>query len=261
MRLQYLVCYSALLLAAAPLTEAKAAGTKVHWNCTTAFLPDVRFSNVKSVSQGEAISYLYIGAKGLYQDYAARATFVSPIDVKSDWYDSGLRLGPLRESHGFAQVEVSHWRRFDYKGHIAIAWALPNTSDIQYRDTGLLVRDGASVDIGIAVKAGILHMLVDGKDICSTSASQFVSPKETKYFQVRTETAAVGHNSGARVTSLALKRDSSANLEAFQTNCILHGYGIYWEPLSSGSFVARGSFYATEDSFFTGLESESQCKT
>jgi hypothetical protein len=260
MKLRYLVVCSILLLAAAPVT-VKTAGEKVHWNCTPAFLPEVRLADAKDANQGEAISYLYIGAKDLHQDYVAQAKFISPIDVKSDWYDSGLRLGPLRENNGFAQLEVSHWRRFDYKGHIAVSWQLPNTSDVQYRDTGLMARDGASVVLGISVKGDTLHMRVNGVDICSTRAGQFVSAKDAKYFQVRTETAALGHNSGARVAAVALKRDSDTKLNPFQTNCVLHRFGIYWEPLSGSAFTARGSFYPTEDSFFTGLQPASRCKT
>ena len=84
MKLRYVVLPSILLLAEPLSGQAKPSGARVHWNCAATLLPEVRFADAKEANQGEAISYLYIGAKDLHQDYAAQATFVSPIDVKRE---------------------------------------------------------------------------------------------------------------------------------------------------------------------------------
>ncbi len=206
------------------------------------------------------MSYLYLGDADMHSDYAAQARVVAPTDGMAAWYDTGLRLGPLNENNGFVQIEVSHYPRFKYRGHIAIVWSVPHGKIVQYRDTGLMVRDRTSVTLGIGVSGGRVHLLMNGHEVCSTGAGQFVNSGERKYFQVRTETAAEGRNTASRVSDIGIKRDSDVRVRRFSSDCILHMKGIYWSPMPAGSFAARGAFYPSEATFFTGLAPDTQCR-
>lgn len=216
---------------------------------------------VRGVAEGEGVSYLYIGAKDLHSHYGADALFVAPLDGQRGWYDSGVRLGPLNENNGFVQIEISRWQRFDYKAHAAVAWALPHGKVVEYRDTGLMLADGVAHELGIFVYSGLVHLLVDGRVICSARAAAFVTSTEPKYFQVRTETSVVGSNGGAYVSRLLLKRDADRFVLSYVTDCVLHRYGIYWKEIGAGSFAARGAFYPNEALFFTGTDPTARCRT
>jgi hypothetical protein len=200
-----------------------------------------------------------MGSRDLHSRYNASADFVAPLDGRSGWYDSTLRLGPLHENNGFVQIEISRWERFRYRQHAAVAWALPRSSVVEYRDTGFMLPDGVAHRLGITVRNGLLRLTVDGQVVCSTRASYFVRPSERKYFQVRTETSVVGSNSAAKVSNLRLKRDSDASSLPYQTDCILHRYGLFWEYLGAEGFAARGAFYPNESTFFTGIDPSKPC--
>ena len=160
----------------------------------------------------------------------------------------------------FAQIEISRWARFDYRPHVAIAWALPHSTVVEYRDTSLFLDDGHPHQLGVYVRAGSLRLLVDNRTICSAPASRFVKPSERKYFQVRTETSVPGNNSRAIVSELRLKRDADPAPIAFASRCILHRNRIFWEEQRPGTFVARGAFYPNESTFFSGVTPASRCK-
>jgi hypothetical protein len=63
------------------------------------------------------------------------------------------------------------------------------------------------------------------------------------------------------VAQLRLKRDSDHAPVAFESQCIMHRYGIFWQHTSPGTFVARGAFYPNESTFFTGVAPDSRCRT
>lgn len=255
------------LIAVALLQNALSAGAsaavrseRVHWACTTPLLPAFVSKGKDEPDIGEGIAYIYMGDKNLHSDYLAEATFTSPLDGKHRWYDTGLKLGPLNENLGSVQIEVSRYQRFDYRAHVAIVWSLPHDANVEYRDTGLMIRDGATARLGIAVHGGLIHLQLNGKDVCTTGAAQFVSASERKYFQVRTETAAEGHNTSAVASNLRLKTDAELRTHPFRAHCKLQMRGVSWQRMGSGSFEARGAFYPNEASLFTGLEPGSTCK-
>lgn len=255
----------ATVAAFSSITRAAAAGaaapsTSVHWNCSTALLPDFKPQGAANPNVGEGVAYLYAGHRDLHTNYGAAATFVAPIEARHGWYDTGIRLGPLNENNGFVQVEISHWARFDYRGHVAIVWALPHTTTVQYRDTGLFVSDKSSSLLSIMVRDQIVHLAVNGRDVCSTAATPFVSSSEQKYFQIRTETGLEGDNTGARVSNLRLKRDGDTALKPFASHCLFHGWGVSWKPTATNTFKAVGAFYPGEARFFTGLMPDTACK-
>ncbi len=229
------------------------------WTCSVPLLPDYK-PKANATDVGEGVTYLYVGSRNLHTDYGADAVFRTPLDGRRGWYDSAIHFGPLDNEDVVAQIEISRWARFDYRPHIAIAWALPHSKTVEYKDTDLFVDDGRPHRLGIYVRDGSLRLLVDNRMICTARASLFVSPSERKYFQIRTETSVPGNNSRATVTQLRLKRDPDSTPMAFHSRCILHRNGIFWEETSTGAFDARGAFYPNESTFFTGLTPDSRCK-
>jgi hypothetical protein len=178
-----------------PVIATAANGSaSIRWNCPVPMLRDYKDDVAGGTDVGEGISYLYDGDKHLRSNYGADALFTAPIDGRQGWYDTALRLGPYAENNGFVQVEISRWKRFDYKQHVAVAWSVPHGSVVEHRDTGLMLADGVPHRLGIFVRDGLLRMFVDGRLLCSTHASNFVASSERKYFQVRTETSVVGSN-------------------------------------------------------------------
>jgi hypothetical protein len=190
---------------------------------------------------------------------AADALFTSPLEGKRGWYDSGLRLGPYLENNAFVQIEISRWKRFSYRQHIAVAWSVAH-SIVEYRDTGMMLTDGPH-RLGIDVHHGVVRLLADGHVVCSTRSSSFVSPSQRTYFQVRAETNVLGSNGGARVAALRLKRDTDAAPRGFATDCILHRHGIAWALLGRGRFAMRGAYDPNEATFFTGLDPHTACRS
>lgn len=262
------------IYAAAAMTRATPADTLnvVHWTCSGLMLPDYR-AKAKDAGTGEAVTYLYVGYKHHHarsaiagekyfrSDYGADALFNAPLDGKHGWYDSGIRLGPLNENNGFVQIEISRWERFDYEGHIAIAWALPHSNSVEYRDLRLMTAGGTPHRLGIYVRDGFVYLLVDQHEICSTQASHFVSAAEPKYFQVRTETNVVGSNGNASAYDLRVKRDVDSSPRPYQSDCILHRYGIFWRDAGRGRYTASGAFDPAKATFFTGKNPTKPCRT
>ena len=230
------------------------------WTCSVPLLPDYK-PKTNTVDVGEGVTYLYVGNRRLRSDYGADAVFTTPLDGRRGWYDSAIHFGPFDNEDVTAQIEISRWARFDYRPHIAIAWALPGSKTVEYKDTSLFVDDGRPHRLGIYVRDGSLRLLVDDRTVCSAPASRFVSPSERKYFQIRTETSVPGSNSSAVVMQLRLKRDSDSAAIAFVSHCIMHRHGIFWQERSPGTFAARGAFYPSESTFFTGVTPDSRCKT
>lgn len=245
---------------------ATTASTSVRWTCSVPILSSYQ-PKTQGPDVGEAVSYLFVGYKAplsskvFRADYGADALFVAPLDRKNGWYDSGVRLGPMNENNGFVQIEISRWERFGFKPHVGVAWALPRANSVDYRDLGLMLADGVAYRLGIYVDGGLIHLLVDNRSLCSTAASQFVSFSEPKYFQVRTETSVVGSNGRASVSDLRLKRDSDALPRPFQTDCILHRYGVFWQYIRNGRFVAQGAFDPRKTTFFKGIDPTKPCHT
>ncbi|HTV91806.1 MAG TPA: hypothetical protein VMG98_03730 [Verrucomicrobiae bacterium] len=229
------------------------------WTCSVALLPDYK-PKTTAADVGEGVTYLYVGDRHLRDDYGADAVFTTPPDGRRGWYDSAIHFGPFDNEDVSAQIEISRWERFDYRPHIAIAWALPRSKTVEYKDTSLFVEDDRPHRLGIYVRAGSLRLVVDDRTICSAPASLFVRPSERKYFQIRTETSVLGRNSGAMVMQLRLKRDADRTPIAFYSHCIMHRNGIFWQERSPGIFAARGAFYPNESTFFTGLTADSRCK-
>ncbi|MGB6987143.1 MAG: hypothetical protein WBD74_14315 [Candidatus Aquilonibacter sp.] len=230
------------------------------WTCSVPLLPDYK-AKTNAVDVGEGVTYLYVGDRHLRADYGSDAVFITPLDGRRGWYDSAIHFGPLDNEDVVAQIEISRWARFDYRPHIAIAWALPHSKTVEYKDTSLFVDDGRPHRLGVYVHDGLLRLLVDDRTICSAPASLFVSPSERKYFQVRTETSTPGTNTHAVVTQLRLKRDTDIAPIAFDSRCIMHRNGIFWQRRSPGTFVARGAFYPEESTLFTGVTPDSRCRT
>jgi len=230
------------------------------WTCSVPLLPDYK-PKTNAVDIGEGVTYLYVGDRRLRADYGADAMFTTPLDGRRGWYDGAIHFAPLDDENVTAQIEISRWARFDYRPHIAIAWALPRSKSVEYRDTNLFVDDGRPHRLGIYVRNGLLRLLVDDRTICSAPAARFVSPSERTYFQIRTETSAPGHNSRAAVTQLRLKRDRDRGPVTYDSHCIMHRNGIFWQETRPGTFAARGAFYPNESTFFTGVTSDSRCKT
>ena len=234
--------------------------TSVQWVCSAPLLSDYRPATNDGPDAGEGVTYLYVGGKPMRRDYAADALFLAPLDGRRGWYESGIVLRPLHENNMLVQIGISRWQRFNYRPHVAIAWALPGTTVVHYKDTGIML-DGTKLHrLGISVQDGTLRLLADGRVVCSTGAAQFVTPAEGKYFQVRTETSVVGRNGNARVWGLRFKRDSDRRLTIFRTDCILHRKGIYWYALGAGAFAARGAFYPSEATYFTGVDPNAPCR-
>jgi hypothetical protein len=248
-----------VLLAVHAPPAALGAAQTVHWTCTTTLLPDYKASVTNDPDVGEGVAYVYVGDRHLHTNYAVEATVTAPTSGRRGWYDTSIRLGPLIENEAYVQVDVSHWRRFDYRPHVAIAWSLPHGASSGYKDTGIMLDDRPH-RLGIAVRGDLLRLLVDGSMICSTRASYFVSTAARTYFQIRTETSAPGTNSGARVANLRLKRDIDTALRPYASDCIMHRHGIFWQYMGAGSYAARGAFYPDEATFFTGLDPETACR-
>lgn len=262
MRLFKYTALSFAVAAIALVTPSPAvAAPAVAWNCVVPMLPDYA-AKVKEPNVREGVTYLYVGAKNLHENYAADALLRENLDGKHGWYDAGIRLGPLNENNGLVQLEETRWQRFGYALHVAVAWGRPHTTTIFYKDLPIMLSDSAPHRLGMSVRRGRLSLIVDGRAICTTRASYFVSGPERKYFQVRDETGAIGRNGNAVVSDLRLKRDNDAALHAFRSDCILHRFGIFWASTGRhGEFASRGAFYPTEALYFTGRQADQPCKT
>jgi hypothetical protein len=237
-------------------------------------LPDFKAKTGGDPDVGEGVTYLYagdlhprwqhgrfVGESGLRTNYGVDGLFTAPLDGRRGWYDSAVRLGPLNENNGYVQIETSRWQRFGYAQHVAVAWGVAHTNDVEYRDLGLMLADNVPHRLGIYVSNGLIHLLVDGRVVCSTRASYFVAPLGPKYFQMRTETGVVGSNTRARLSDVRLKRDGDVVARPYASDCVLHRYGIFWESVGHGSYLARGAFYPSEALFFTGLDPSTPCRT
>lgn len=145
------------------------------WTCSVPLLPDYK-PKTNAVDVGEGVTYLYVGDRHLRDDYGSDATFTTPLDERRGWYDSAIHFGPLGNEDVVAQIEISRWARFDYRPHIAIAWALPHDTTVEYKDTNVFVDDGRPHRLGIYVRDGLLRLLVDNRTICTARAALFVSP-------------------------------------------------------------------------------------
>jgi hypothetical protein len=229
------------------------------WTCSVPLLPDYKPST-NAVNVGEGVTYLYAGGRYLHTDYGADAVFTTPLDGRKGWYDSAIHFAPIDNEDVTAQIEISRWERFNYRPHIAIAWALPHSKTVEYKDTNLFVNDGRPHRLGIYIRGGSLRLLVDDRTICFAPAALFIKLSERTYFQIRTETSTPGTNTHAIVSQLRLKSDSDNAPVAYNSHCIMHRNGIFWQPMSPGMFDARGAFYPNETTFFTGATSASSCQ-
>jgi len=246
--------------AAAGASNAATPGTSaaVPWQCSVPLLANPKADSDNEPDLGEGVSYLYIGDSRLQSNYGADALFTVPLSAQRGWYDSGMRLGPLAEDNGFVQIEISRWKRFDYKQHAAVSWSVPHGTP-EHRDTGLMLDDATPHRLGISVAAGMVQLLVDSRVLCSTRSAYFVRAGAPKYFQVRTETGVEGANGDTRAADLRLQRDVDRTPQPYQTTCILHRHGIFWERRGGGAFAVRGAFYPDEATFFTGADASKPC--
>jgi hypothetical protein len=229
------------------------------WTCSVPLLPDYN-PKANAPDVGEGVTYVYVGDTHLRNNYGADASFSTRLDERRGWYDSGIHFGPLHNEDVSAQIEISQWQRFDYRPHVAIAWALPHGASEQYKDTGLFLDDGRPHRLGIYVRGGMLRLLVDNRTICAAPARLFVKPSEPKYFQIRTETSMPGTNGRATVSQIRLKRDTDPHPVTFRSDCIMHRNGIFWQQIAPQVFAVRGAFYPGEATFFTGIDPDKPCR-
>ena len=244
-----------------PVAARSQNQSSVNWLCNVPLLSPPAARENSLTPSGEGVSYLYVGSRDLKTNYAVQVRLKSPVDGSRGWYDSGIRLGPLNENGAFVQIEVSHWKRFRYAGHLGIAWAVADSHAINYRDTPLKVSSGSDVYLGIAVKSGVLKLSVNGRSICSATAAEFVAVNERKYFQIRTETTAIGRNTGAKVLEVLFKRDQDLTLNPYPTQCIFEGRGVRWGWVTGVAFDAQDAYQSAGRTLFTGVAPNSACKT
>lgn len=217
-------------------------------------------SSADSGGSQEGISYLYIGAHGLKNDYLAGATFSLPrTSLQQGWYANSIVLKPMAD-RVFASLMLVRNRRFHFMEHIAVAWAIPHATGVSYQDTNLVYPDpGGPHRLAIGVRNNLLSLYVDGQTICTTRSSRFVEADAIKYFQVRTETNAPGNHASGTVRSIALKRDADLSPKRYFIRCEWHGSGMSWFPLGNGSFRTSGAFYVNEATYIDGAEPGRKC--
>lgn len=252
-----------LLFALAPIpSPATATKGVVHWACSTPLLPDMPASSSDNDPDvGEGVSYLYVGSKHLTSDYAVDAAFTLPSAGKRGWYGNSIRLGPLVENNGWVQIMLVREPRFDYRAHVAVAWGLPHTSVVYFKDTGIAYSDDRPHRLGISVAKDKLLLWVDGRELCSTSAAQFASSRERKYFQVRSEVGVIGSAGAGTVRDIRLKTDVDRSLMPLTIACEMRRHGVAWYETGPGMFDVRGAYYANEATIFTGTDPNAPCRT
>lgn len=209
----------------------------------------------------EAISYLYVGARGLESDYLATATFSLPrANIRHGWYANSIVLKPMADDRVFVSLMLVRNKRFDFNEHVAVAWATPHAADVSYKDTSLIFADpGEPHRLAIGMKRGVLSLYVDTRAICTTLGGRFVKANAVKWFQVRTETNALGYHGSGTVNSIALKRDIDASPKPFSVRCEWHGSGLSWLPLENGSFIVSGVFRRNEAAYVDGARPRTKC--
>jgi hypothetical protein len=231
------------------------------WRCDGHLLPDFNMSPSDAGGSQEAISYLYVGARGLKSDYLSAATFTLPrTSLRRGWYANSIVLKPMADDRVFASLMLVRNKRFHFAEHVAVAWATPHATDVSYKDTNLVYPDpGGPHRLGISVTGDLLSLYVDGQTICTARSSRFVEADAIKWFQVRTETNEPGYHGSGTVHSIVLKRDDEASPKAYPIHCEWHGSGVSWFPLGNGSFRAGGAFYRNEATYVDGAEPGSKC--
>lgn len=231
------------------------------WQCDGRLLPDVNISSQDAGGKQEAISYLYVGAPGLKDDYGATATFTLPRkNLRHGWYANSVVLKVMGDDRIFVSLMLIRNKRFDFAQHIAVAWATPGAADVSYRDTNLVYPDpGNSHRLGIGVKRNVLSLYVDGHTVCTTHTDRFVRPNAIKWFQVRTETNVPGQASSGTVRFIALKRDADSALTPFSIHCEWHGSGLSWTSEGAGSFRTSGAFRPNEKTYTDGAKPGAKC--
>jgi len=231
------------------------------WRCDGHLLPDLNMSPEDAGGSQEAISYLYVGAHGLKNNYLAAATFTLPrTSLQRGWYANSIVLKTMGDDRIFTSLMLVRNKRFHFTEHIAVAWAMPHATSVSYKDTNLLYPDpGGPRRLGIGVKDDLLSLYVDGQTICTTRSSRFVGVDAIKYFQVRTETNAPGSHASGTVRSIALKRHDDSSPKPYFVRCEWHGSGVSWFPLGNGLFRTSGAFYANEATYIGGAEPGRKC--
>lgn len=231
------------------------------WQCGGHLLPDFNMSPADAGGSQEGISYLYIGAHGLKNDYIAGATFALPrTKLQRGWYANSIVLKPMADDRVFVSLMLVRNKRFHFTEHIAIAWAIPHATSVSYKDTNLVYPDPSGPRrLAIGVRDDLLSLSVDGQAICTTRSSRFVQADAIKYFQVRAETNAPGYHSSGTVRSIALKRDHDPSPKPYFVHCEWHGSGVSWLPLGNGLFRTSGAFSTNEATYTDGAEPGSKC--
>jgi hypothetical protein len=260
-RLAGIIFLAAMLSVQQMGASADGASSGSPWRCDGHLLPDFNMSSADSGGSQEGISYLYVGAHGLKNDYLASATFTLPrTSLQRGWYANSIVLKTMGNDRIFASLMLVRNRRFHFTEHIAVAWAIPHATSVSYKDTNLLYPDPSGPRrLGIGVKDDLLSLYVDGQTICTTRSSRFVGVDAIKYFQVRTETNAPGNHANGTVHSIALKRDADTSLKPYFVRCEWHGSGVSWFPLGNGLFRTSGAFYANEATYIDGAEPGRKC--
>jgi hypothetical protein len=134
------------------------------WTCSVPLLPDYK-PKTNTADVGEGVTYLYVGDRHLRTDYGADAVFTTPLDGRRGWYDSAIHFGAFGNEDVFAQIEISRWARFDYRPHVAIAWALPHSTVVEYRDTSLFLTTDAHIRS--------VSTFAPGRCACSSTTGRF----------------------------------------------------------------------------------------
>jgi hypothetical protein len=209
--------------------------------CNGHLLPDYVDRSPWDDGNHEGVSDLYVGAHRTVHNYLTQATFTLPrTPQRKGFYGNGIRLGPLKEDYAFIQVMLVRERRFDFADHVAVAWALPYSSKVVFKDTNLLYRDNdPSHRLGIRVIGGALTLYVDGSVLCTARSDHFVRSGSAKYFQIRTETDVPGFFGSGTVRDIALKTDAEKAPRPFRSDCEFHGYGVSWIALGRGAYRSQ----------------------
>ncbi len=237
------------------------AATSSVWQCGGRFLPNINMSPRDAGGAAEAISYLYVGARGLKNDYLATAAFTLPrTNLRHGWYANSLVLKVMGNDRIFASLMLMRNKRFNFAEHTAVAWATPGAADVSYKDLNLVYPDpGGLHRLGIGVTRNLLSLYVDGRTVCTTRSDRFVKPDEIKWFQIRTETNAPGQQSSGTVRSIELKRDDDPWPNAFPIHCEWHGSGLSWSPVGDGSFRTGGAFHPNKKTYIDGAKPGAKC--
>jgi hypothetical protein len=245
----------------APSASASAARPN-PWQCSVGLTTVLDDPAPGNASNKEGVSYLYVGDHHLASNYLAEATFTVPrTNQKHGFYGNSIRLGPLTENYAFVHLMLVRNKRFDFAEHVAVGWAFPYGTSVEFKDTNLVYPDDRlSHRLGIGVAGGIVSLYVDGARICSARADHFVQPNEAKYFQVRTETDGIGRFGSGTVRAITLKRDTDPAALPYESRCEFHGWGVSWLPERAGTFRVAGAFYPTEATFFDGILPDTKCR-